>query len=439
MNRAMWCAVAVLWAASAQGQMPVTLDEAVRLALASDETIQQASQSVALAEARLAAARSGRLPTLDLTAEYAANLKKPVMFLPADMTAAFGGVSRLEMGGDFELVGALTARINLWTAGRLSSSAGAASGYLDASRFRELAVRDYVRYSATSAYYDVLLAQTELANAELALAETGEAVRLAQAGLEQGTTSRFDSLRAEVELANHRPRLVQARNRVDLSRLALTRICGAEVAPADTLNAAAAPGAVEPLLARMRASSPELSALAAVVSAREQQVRLAAAARGPIVQLTGNYVVQGQWDDNLLPGSGATANSSQAALAVQVPIFDGRRAHADISAARAELQSARLEHARALRDRELAVRRAVLSLDNALAALDGAQQTVHLAQETYRLAVVRLESGVGTPIERLDAELALSTARAHLATALHASHLARAALELAVGPGGSAS
>jgi len=445
MKRAMWCAAvlcwttATSWAAAASVPTPVTLAEAVRLALASDETVQQASQGVAAAEAQVAAARSGRMPTLDLGAEYTANLKKPVMFLPADMAVAFGGATKLEMGGDYELLGALTARINLWTAGRLSSSAGAARGWLDASRFREQAVRDYVRYAATSAYYDVLLAEAELANAELALAETGEAARLAQLGLAQGTISRFDSLRAEVELANHRPRLVQARNRRDLSRLALARVCGAEVAPADSLDAAAGPGDIESLVARMREGSPELKALSAVVNAREQQVRLAGAARGPVVQLSANYALQGQWDDDLLPGTDETAASSQAALAIQFPIFDGGRARADIGAARAELQSARLELARALRDQELAVRQAALSLENALAALDGAQQNVRLAQETYRLAVVRLESGVGTPLERLDAELALSTARAHLATALHASHLARAALELAVGPGGSAS
>jgi outer membrane protein TolC len=441
MKRVTWCvaATAVFLAAAAPAQTPVTLDEAVRLALASDETMKQAAEGVAVAEAQVAAARSGRMPTLDLAAAYATNLKKPVMFLPPDMAEAFGGLTTLETGGDYELSGALTARIKLWTAGRLSSSEGAARGYLDAAQFRELAVRDYVRFNASAAYFDVLLARAELANAELALAETSEATRLARLGLEQGTTSRFDSLRAEVELANHQPRLVRARNRLALAGLALDRVCGAAVAPVDTLAPAPVDEDVESLVARMRAASPELNALAAVVAAREQQVSLAKASRGPVVQLSGNYAVQGQWNDDPLPGSDETAGSSQATLAVQVPIFDGYRARADISAARAELQAARLEHERALRDRELAVRQAALTVDNAIAALDGAQETVRLAEETYRLAVVRLENGVGTPLERLDAELALSTARAQLASALHASNLARAALELAVGSGGSAS
>ena len=189
----------------------------------------------------------------------------------------------------------------------------------------------------------------------------------------------------------------------------------------------------------MRDGSPYLRALAAAVAARDQQLRLAAAGRGPVVQLSADYAVQGQWDDGLVPGGDEAAASSQVALAVQLPILDGRRTGAAIAAARADLESARLELERATRERELAVRSASLALQDALEALAGARENVALAQETHRLAVVRLESGVGTPLERLDAERALATARAQLAAALHASNLARAALELAVGGQGATS
>lgn len=434
---AMLVLASCLGAAGAGAQEPVSLPEAVRRALASDQTLRQAAQAVAAAEAGLVDARAGRLPTLDLTARYATNLKLPVMFLPPDLGAAFGGVTRLEMGRDLELGAALTARLNLWTAGRLAAAEGAARDGLDATRFREDAVRDYVRYATTVAYADALLARAELANAELALAESDEAARLARLGLEQGTTSRFDSQRADVELANHRPRVVQARSRVAVADLGLARLCGVAVAPADTLAAAPVPAPEAELLARMRERSPELKALQAITAARRQQLRLASAGRGPVVQLSADYAVQGQWDQGLLPGQDESATSSQVALAVQLPLFDGRRTAAAVAGARAALETARLEAERALRDRELAVRRAALSVRDALAALEGAQENVRLAHETHRLAVVRLENGIGTPLERLDAERALATARAQLATALHASNLAQAALELAVGGNGA--
>ncbi len=439
MKRALPIAIALCLVLPARAQEPVTLEAAVRMALAADETVRQAGQAVARAEAEVVSARAGRLPSLDLAAQYGANLKKPVMFLPADLAAAFGGDTRLELGGDRELAAALTARLNLWTAGRLAAAEGAARRGVEAAEARRAATLDYARYEVAAAYADALLARAELANAESALAATAEAARLARLGVEQGTTSRFDGQRAEVELANRGPVVTHARSRVRLADLELSRLCGVAVAPADTLEPASAPAPVEQLIVRMRDGSPYLRALAAAVAARDQQLRLAAAGRGPVVQLSADYAVQGQWDDGLVPGGDEAAASSQVALAVQLPILDGRRTGAAIAAARADLESARRELERATRERELAVRSASLALQDALEALAGARENVALAQETHRLAVVRLESGVGTPLERLDAERALATARAQLAAALHASNLARAALELAVGGQGATS
>jgi outer membrane protein TolC len=61
---------------------------------------------------------------------------------------------------------------------------------------------------------------------------------------------------------------------------------------------------------------------------------------------------------------------------------------------------------------------------------------VRLAEEAYRLALVRLQNGLATPLERLDAELAMTTARGQLAAALYSCSLAQAYLELAVGSDG---
>ncbi len=46
---------------------------------------------------------------------------------------------------------------------------------------------------------------------------------------------------------------------------------------------------------------------------------------------------------------------------------------------------------------------------------------------------MRLANGLATPLERLDAELAMTTARAQLAEALFSSRMAQAYLELVVG------
>ncbi|MBK7190407.1 MAG: hypothetical protein IPH86_17495 [bacterium] len=59
----MCCAAVVLWAGAVAGQTPVTRTKPCAWPLGSDQTVQQATQAVLAAEANLADARSGRLPT----------------------------------------------------------------------------------------------------------------------------------------------------------------------------------------------------------------------------------------------------------------------------------------------------------------------------------------------------------------------------------------
>jgi outer membrane protein TolC len=415
----------------------LSLEDAISRALASHESLAQAREAVAVAEAGRMEARAGRLPRLSLASQYTHNLKKSSFFLPADFSHAFGGASKVEMGGDFGVSGALTASLSLWTAGRLSAASGVAREWIEITTLREAIARDYLRFQVRVSYCRALLALETYRIQEKALAETEEAIRVARAGFEAGTVSQFDVQRAEVELANRRAPLVEAQNEVDLALLALSRLCGLSVKThlclTDTLSMVAPPRSVENLLTHMEAQSPELRALDHAVRLQEEQVRLEKAARWPVLQLSGQYVWQGEWDEDPVPDEDQLATSASIALGVAVPIFDGLETKAKIQAAQSNLSSAQLERNRVRRDKELAVRQAFLELASALATLEGRREAVLLAEEAHRLALVRLENGLATPLERLDAESAMTTSRAQLAAALFAANVAEATLELTVG------
>ncbi|MDD3643308.1 MAG: TolC family protein, partial [Candidatus Krumholzibacteria bacterium] len=156
-------------------------------------------------------------------------------------------------------------------------------------------------------------------------------------------------------------------------------------------------------------------------------------------QLGANYLLQGQWSNAGLPGSGQIAHSSAVTVGLAWPLFDGFRAKSRIDRARADLRTAEIESDRMSRETDLAVRVSRLAVVDAIAALQGRREAVGLAEEAYRLAEVRLANGLATPLERLDAELALTTARGQYAQALFAANIADAALELTVGGGRTAS
>lgn len=438
---------AVLFAATAasgeQAPTALTLERAVDLALSSDETLRQAEQAILAAEAGVREARSGRIPRIDLSAQYGRNILKPVLFLPSDMGEAFGGVTKIELGEDNDISAAAAASWNLWTAGRLPAAIGASSAVADAVRSGRVATAAYVRFGVRQAYYGVLLARVVLRINEMALESAAEAVRVAKAGYAQGTISRFDLLRAEVELENRRAPLVGARNDLSEALLLLKRRCGlepaAEVELADTLGTVDDPPALETLLAGMREANPELAAIEHRVRAAGLFLKMEKAERWPALQVGANYVVQGQWSNEAYPERDQLAHSSAVTVGLAWPLFDGLRAKSRIDRAKADLRTAELERDRIAREKELAVRVTRLSVVDAIAALEGRREAVALAEEAYRLAEVRLANGLATPLERLDAELALTTARGQFAQALYAANLAEAALELTVGGGPAAS
>ena len=427
---------AVPGAASAETQV-LSLDRAIELGLKNDEALRQAGQAVAGAEAQVVQARSNALPQFSLAGQYGRNILRPSFFLPAEFFGGGTGSVKIQIGEDNDFSGAASVSQILWAAGRVSAGLDAAKEYLATFRFRELATSDYVRFSVKEAYFGALLAAEMLRIEEKASAAAAEAARIARLGFEQGVVSKFDLMRAEVELANRKAPLVKAQNDFGQALIVLKRRCGLgaidEISLSDSLSAVAHPPGLDTVIVAMREGSAEIKALEHGAGVQKQFLRMAKADRYPMLRLTGSYAIQTQWSNDWLPPSSLIAKSAAVQVGIQIPIFDGLNAKGKIRKAVADLRTAEIELERVLHDKELAVRQSYLSLENALMALDGRTESVQLAEEAHRIALVRLTNGLATPLERLDAELAMTTARAQLAETLFASRMAEAYLELAVG------
>jgi outer membrane protein TolC len=420
-----------------EDSLAITLGEAIGLGFSSDELLRQAGQAVEGARAGIKEARSGRIPRLDLSAQYGRNILKPVLFLPSEMAEEFGGVTKIEMGEDNDFSAVAAASWNLWTGGRVSSMMDAASEIAEAALQNETTVENYVRFRVKEAYYGVLLAEANVLINERAYESTEEAVRVANAGRHEGTVSRFDLLRATVELENRHAPLIKARNDLEQALLVLKRRCGLDpdlaVSLSDTLGRVGEPESLELLLSDMKEASSEIKALEHHVQAARFSLDFEKSERWPSLQLGASYMFQSQWSGQAFPESNNIAHSSAVTIGLVYPLFDGQRAKARIDRAEADLRSGEIELERLLREKGLAVRVSRLTLVNSITALDGRREAVELAEEAYRLAEIRLTNGLATPLERLDAELALTTARGQYVQALHAANMAEAALELTIG------
>ncbi len=450
MIRSRWCMVILAASYITLALSPVrsartetitlSLERAIELGLENDEALLQAMEGIEGARAEVAQARSNALPHLTLSGQYGRNILKPAFFLPEEFREEPDSPAKVEIGEDNEFYGQATVTQILWAAGRVSAGLVAAKEFLSSYRMQEKAVADYVRFGVKEAYFTALLAHRALEIEKRAMAETEEAARIARASFEQGTVSRFDLMRAEVELANRKAPLIKAENDYEQALITLCRRCGldldTEIELADSLEVTDRPETLGELIGAMRETSAEIRALEHYIAARKQFLRIAKAERYPMLQLSAYYGIQTQWSEGFTPADELIAEVAAVQIGLQIPIFDGFNAKGKINKAAADLRSAELDLERVNRDKELAVRQSWLALENALTALEGRREAVELAEEAHRLALVRLENGLATPLERLDAELAMSVARVQLAESLFSYRIALALLELTVGSDG---
>jgi len=287
------------------------------------------------------------------------------------------------------------------------SSVAAKSDYQDA--------RDQViRYVA--ALY--LSAQSQLAQviAAQSRVDTAEALyKLARDQRDSGVATGIDVLRAQVQLANERQSLVQARNLYKGSLLTLARNLGmspgTNIELADVLQFHAANSlSVENALPLALGARQDYQSLLRQREALGEQLRASRARFLPKLTASGNY-----------GGIGRTLGSMKATemaqLSLSFTVFDRDR---DGEALEIEARIRRIE--RQMNDARLGVeqelRQALLNIESAAEEVTVASEGLELAQKEVELAQLRFGQGVTNNVEVISAQDALSRAQQNSIVAL---------------------
>jgi outer membrane protein len=290
------------------------------------------------------------------------------------------------------------------------------------------------------AYYDVLLAVQQItvqeASVELLTRELADTTRRYNAG----TVPRFNVLRAEVELANARPKLIRARNAYRISKNNLINQLGFNV-PKETLEdipltlsgkLTAEPYKIDlpQAVAMALDRRTELEALRKTQALRKEDIVNAKAPYKPSVQAFGGYDVH---NSILSPDIGDEKYGFIAGVQLNWSLFDGGRSRGRVVEARALYERAGVEVDDAGRRIELEVRTAYSNFIEADEVLKSQEKVREEAEEALRLSRARSEAGTGTQLDVLSAQTALTEARTTQILALHGYSVARARLERAIG------
>jgi outer membrane protein TolC len=250
----------------------------------------------------------------------------------------------------------------------------------------------------------------------------------------------FDVLRAQVELANERPRLIQAKNDFRIGKDNLLNLLAVHLPKtmwedvplqlSDTLEARPYEIDLPAALARALERRPELAALRKAEALRREDLVNAKSGYKPNAQVFGGYQWQSlPYENNL----GDDLSGWMAGAQLSWSIFDGQLTRGKIMEAKARHERAQLEVDESGRQIELDVRTAYSNFIEAREVLESQKTVQEEAEEALRLAEARHGAGTGTQLDVLGAQTALTQARTTQVQALHDYAVARSRLQRALG------
>lgn len=435
-------------APSGADTLPLSIDEAVSLALGDGDEARLAAALVEVADAQLTVARAAGLPQLRANANY---------------NRALENARAQVVGQVFNQPETYSTSLSLtqpvFQGGRLRAASRAAGSVRSAARLTAQETRASVALGVQRAYLEALFAARVAEIQAQGLTLASERLRQVEQFQAAGRAARYDVLRARVERANLEPGVIRAQNDRELALLQLKRLTNIPVARPVTLTSSIDSAAAATLLRASPGDSttdrPSIRAAELQLRARQEGVRIARADYFPTVNFSFQTGYQafpprgfgfptslGRLDNQFCAAGAAPTQRCQnggwfsdrsLALAVSWPVFDGFRTRGNVSLARAQVRVAevQLQQERELVDMEAAGARA--ELERARAVYVAQQQNAAEAEEAFRLASLRFARGLSTQLEVSDAQLALSTAQTGAARAVYDLYLAVAELSRALG------
>lgn len=449
--------------------LPLTFEDAIRLALQRNPGLRAAQENRQRAQDRVGEARASALPQVSASGSY--TIQGPVTSF--EIPGENGTTESITLNPRATSRGLLSASLDTDLWGRQRSQRRIAQfGVRAADRVVDREENDLV-FDVQSAYLETLRSQALVRVSADAVAAAGEQLRVAQAQFRAGVVPEFDVLRANVQVENLRQNQIAAENRERVAEAGLIEVLGIEpttrleltplvppvptahlevppapgVAPAQPPPAQPAPpaqamprGEVPPSLAAefprelgpalvlAYARRPELQTFEANIRQAQERVSFERKARRPNAVINGNYHYTPD-----ATGFAANRTSWDVTANLSISVFDSGLIKSRIRGAQDELDvlTAQRDQSRQAVARE--VRAALLNLQEAETRRTSTAANTDQAREALRIARVRYQAGVSTTVEVTDAEVALTQAQTNQVNAEYDVLSARAAVLRSLG------
>lgn len=375
--------------------MALSLSDLENIALVANPQIFQARQQVVSARLAVQDVRADYLPTVDGEASYTRQTRNETS------------------SGSFRSYGsdrvALSMDLLLWDFGKTEAKLAQAVAQLLAAEKNLLSAENLVRYNVRKAYFELRRSIELNVVAEQAVEQYREHLDQMRVRRAEGTGTKYACTKAEVDYNNAVLDQISKANDVKTARANLNLALGFAESPAYGLGGnvmGTFDEDAETLLALAREREPGLASLVAQEKAASAYVDKTVADLYPSLGLSVSAAFTGDDLDmpkvwNLIGAGTLTQN-----------VFNGGRNVRAIEDAVAQLRIARSRVAAYEQDLYSKITTAVLTLTRAKKQYEVALVSERAAQENFEIVTEQFNVGKASSLDRTDAQVSLTEARA---------------------------
>ncbi len=416
-------------------QAALTLDEAVKLALARYPDVAKARTSVDALKGRIREVRAQALPEINIESSTT-RWRDPSLLNASGLDKFPAELRDALVPTPVNLIDYhLSVKQPLYTAGKVGTALRLASIEAEGAVSEVDRAQQDVALNVAKAFYGLMWAERYRDN----VAETQHQKQLhaamARTRFNNGVATEVDVLRSEVAVSNGQPDLVRAENEIRQARALLNFYLVRPIdfptrAVGDFSEKAWDGGNLEALTQEAHRRRPELLRLRIAERSAATQLQLAHAESRMKLDFAANYGILSRYPKDLADPKFARWT---AGVNFTFPVFDGFRRSGLVWQATASQRAAHLELEKNEQQVRLALQQGLDELTAARETITAARTNISQAERVLAMTQNNYKYGAATTLDIVDAQTALSVARTNLLRGLHDYAVARASLRWAAG------
>jgi len=413
----------------------ITLKDALTKALDRNWDIKISDKDIQKAEEQINEAYSNAYPSVAFSGQYTRNFKLPVLFIPPNN--AFNPTSQtlvMEMGADNNYALGISVSQVIYSQ-KVNTAIKIAAEYADFSKTGSKATKQQVTLAVKKAFYGILLMKEMVKVSK-------EGFEVAKANYDnisslykQGVESEYNYLRAEVQLANTQPQLIQAENSFEMSKNGLKNLMAVDIKkPIEVQGEFVFQDVPDAFMDDSEQDATAKSALVTQLKIQEslldKNITIERSEYYPTLALFGQYQWQAQ-DNTFKFGNYEWAKTLSAGLQLSYPIFDGFKRNARVEQAIIDKEKVILSRKKLEDGLKIQITQARMQMAEAKKRVAAQQKSIEQAEKALKIAQSRFKNGVGTQLELIDTQAALTSAQTNYAQAIYDFLIAKSDWEYA--------